>query len=268
MSIFHDIAAWPLWAAGLVLVVLPTLAAMCGPLVVRRFFGIEAIVRNNEVAGFKFATLGVIYAVLLGLAVIAVWEKFAAAEEAAAHEAGSLATTYRLSTGLDEEIGSTLRNALTTYARSVVEDGWPAMAEERSSPRVFAAVAGMYDIATSIQPSDAREEVLLEVLLTQLDDVTEARRDRLALSRGIVPDVIWLVLVLGAVITIGFTFFFGLHNIRAQMLMTAMLSLLIFLALFVALSIDHPFSGAVRVPPEAMELVLADFTPPGGAPPP
>jgi hypothetical protein len=50
-------------------------AAMCGP-ILRRRVGLERLATNNEIAGFKFATVGVIYAVLLAFAVIVVCEKF------------------------------------------------------------------------------------------------------------------------------------------------------------------------------------------------
>jgi hypothetical protein len=44
--------------------------------------GFERLVSNNEVAGFKFAALGVGRAVLLGFAVVTVWEKSKATQEA------------------------------------------------------------------------------------------------------------------------------------------------------------------------------------------
>ena len=91
MGLTREIAALPLGLALLLLVVVPTFLTMCGPVIVRRLVGVELVKENNEVAGFKFATLGVVYAVLLGLAVIAVWEKFAKAEDATSQEAGALA---------------------------------------------------------------------------------------------------------------------------------------------------------------------------------
>ena len=41
--------------------------------------------------------------------------------------------------------------------------------------------------------------------------------------------------------------------------MTGMLALVIFMALFVTVSIDHPFTGPIHVKPEALKLVLDDF---------
>jgi Na+/proline symporter len=94
----------PLWLAGLVLVGLTTLIAMMGPLVIRRRMSLDVLRTNNEVAGFKFATVGVIYAVLLGFTVIVVWEKFNDAENNVALEAGAA-----------------LHNANTAYIQSVID---------------------------------------------------------------------------------------------------------------------------------------------------
>jgi hypothetical protein len=86
----------PLWLAGLILVGLTTLIAMVGPIAVRKRITLDRLRTNNEVAGFKFATVGVLYAVLLAFAVIVVWEKFSDAENNVALEAGAAATIYRL----------------------------------------------------------------------------------------------------------------------------------------------------------------------------
>jgi len=49
-----------------------------------------------------FATIGVLYAVLLAFVVIIVWERFHEAEKALAAEAGHAATIYPLSAGQNE----------------------------------------------------------------------------------------------------------------------------------------------------------------------
>src|SRR5215467_9870968 len=102
----------PLWLIGILLIVPTTLIAMAGPLIVRRFVSLDRLRANNEVAGFKFATVGVFYAVLLGFAVIVVWEKFNEAESAVAQEASALATIYRLVKGVEGEPAAALHTAL------------------------------------------------------------------------------------------------------------------------------------------------------------
>jgi hypothetical protein len=45
---------------------------MLGPSLVRRYVTLEKLTTNNEVAGFKFAVVGVLYAVLVAFAIIVV----------------------------------------------------------------------------------------------------------------------------------------------------------------------------------------------------
>jgi hypothetical protein len=253
------IAAMPLWLSGLLVVVIPTLLFAAGPVVVRRFFPYERLAINNEVAGFKFATLGVIYAIILGMAVISVWEKFADAENASTEEAGALASIYRLSRSVDIVDQARVRGALTDYTRSAIADDWPAMARGRHSEATLAKLTTLYDVLVAATPDTPRGAVLLSALLDQLDSVTDARRSRLTLAQGVFPGVIWGVLIVGGMMTLGFTFFFALENLSAQALMTAMLALLVTLALFVALTVDHAFTGPISVSPEALELILEDF---------
>jgi hypothetical protein len=61
--------------------------------------------------------------------------------------------------------------------------------------------------------------------------------------------------------TIAFIFFFGTQNLQAQTLMTGLLSVLIFSALFITIVIDRPFAGVVKVQPDALTRVLEDFGP-------
>jgi hypothetical protein len=56
-------------------------------LLCRRRWGTDRLALNNEVAGFKFAVVGVFYAVLLAFVVVAVWENYHDTEAAVRNEA-------------------------------------------------------------------------------------------------------------------------------------------------------------------------------------
>jgi hypothetical protein len=248
----------PLWLAVL-LVVLVTVLAMAGPVLIRRRVALGRLRTNNEVAGFKFATVGVLYAVLLAFAVIVVWEKFSDAESAVAQEAGAAATIYRLAGGMGDPAGAAVRNGLTGYVKSLIAEDWPAMARGGASAASTHALDGVYAIVLTFIPANARDAAVLTETLRQLDSLTQARRARLVLATGIVPKIIWLVLFGGAFLTIGFTLFFGTENLPAQAMMTGILSILIFSGLLIIIVVDHPFAGSVKVEPEALAAVLEDF---------
>jgi hypothetical protein len=245
----------------LFIVGITTAVAMIGPVIVRRRVTLDKLRTNNEIAGFKFATVGVLYAVLLAFAVIVVWEKFSDADNNVAQEAGAASTIYRLADGIGGEPGLALRDGVSRYLKAAISDDWPAMESGKASHEVTRALDGVYAAAMAYNPDDGRGRVLLAETLHQLDLVTQARRGRLVTAAGIVPGVLWFVLFGGAVLTIGFTFFFGTENLRAQTLMTGVLSVLIFSGLLIIIAIDHPFAGSVKVGPEALAMVLEDFAP-------
>jgi hypothetical protein len=253
----------PLWLSALILLVPTTLVAMAGPIVARHYVELSRLRTNNEVAGFKFATVGVLYAVLLAFAVVVVWEKFNQAESEVAKEAGAAATVYLLSRGVEPEHGAAIRKATTDYLTAAVTKDWPAMQEESDSPAVTEALNEVYRAVLKFHSFEASEGIVIAEMLRQVDRISDARRERLVMADGVVPGIIWFVLFGGAAVTISFTFFFGTENLRAQAVMTGALSILIFAGLLTVATIDHPFAGTVKVGPEALSAVLVDYT---GAP--
>jgi hypothetical protein len=253
------ISTAPLWVQTLLILVLPTILAMLGPLVVRRWVTLDKLSTNNEVAGFKFATVGVLYAVLLAFSIIVVWEKFNDAEATVEREAGAAAAIYHLLPSLDPPRANAARKALTAYLKSVVADEWPAMAQGRASRTTWQALGAIYT-ALLTQPKAPSDDATVEAeIFNQLDQLTQARRTRLLAAEGDVPAPLWVILFGGAVLTVGFTFFFGTQNLRAQTLMTGLLALLIFSELLIAVALERPFTGGIRESPDAIVFVLNDF---------
>lgn len=231
------------------MVMLPTALAMLGPFLVRKRYTLSFLTKNNEIAGFKFATVGVIYAVLLAFAIVAVWDRFTEAELFVMKEAGASATIWRISTGDTPEAVAT-RAALSDYLVAVVEDEWPRMAKGEESSEARQKLEKLYQ--ASLRLVDNRPQAIGVEIMHELGTLTENRRSRLHHSMGAVPTPLWVMLTVGALITIGFTFFFGTENIRAQSLMTGALASIIFLGLFIIVAYDHPFIGEVSVAPDAL----------------
>jgi hypothetical protein len=203
----------PLWLSGLLVVGLTTALAMAGPVLVRRHVTLERLTTNNEVAGFKFAAVGVLYAVLLAFAIIVVWERFGEAEADVTKEAGAAATLYRLSQGIGEEPGTTFRAALANYLKVTIADDWPAMERGHASRSARGALDAVYKALLTFNAPERRDTALVSPILHELDTITQARRARFAAAEGLVPGVIWPVLFGGAVTTIAYTFFFGTENL-------------------------------------------------------
>ena len=74
------------------------------------------------------------------------------------------------------------------------------MAKGEESPEARRALTGVYRAVLALPVDVPRDAVLLDALLTQVDLVTDARRERVGLAEGVVPNAIWLVLFIGAAV--------------------------------------------------------------------
>lgn len=109
------------------------LVALGGLELVQRLVPADSRQQHNDVAGFIYAALGVIYAVLLALVVIAVWEEYRAADETVEQEANALAEIFWLAHRLPEPEGTHLQELARSYAEEVVDNEWPLM-EQGQAP--------------------------------------------------------------------------------------------------------------------------------------
>jgi hypothetical protein len=245
---------------GVLTVCVVALVAVAGLGVVQRLVPAARRQEHNDVAGFIYAVVGVIYAVLLALTVIAVWEEHEAAKATVRDEANDLADVFWLARRLPEPEGPRLQELARSYATVVAEEEWPLMARgDGSSAEAWALMdemrLGMQNLGV-----DARsDQVLFERGLERIDALAEARRMRMVEAEEGIPAVLWAVLVFGGIITVSFTYLFGLENTWSHRLMVAAVAGLIALVLFTVGSLEYPFSGGTRVGPEAFELVLDRF---------
>ena len=250
------------------IVVLPAVAVGAA-LLVRRTVSPEVLARHNDVAGFIYAVIGVVYAVLLGFTAIIVWEQVRHAQEDADREANALADLYRDAQVFPPDVRMQVETQLRAYAQLVAEKEWPAMAEGKSSREAWDAYNQIWRTHYEFKPQDDHQRAWYAQSLQRLNELADRRRDRLLSAHSGIPGVMWAVLIGAGVVTIGFTLFFGTRNARAQGLMTAGLSITIGLVLLSIATLEHPFTGMTRVTPEAFrqfEEILDVWSHPGSSP--
>jgi hypothetical protein len=248
------------WVVALGLVAVAEIYSIGLMLLFRTRMGAERLALNNEVAGFKFAVVGVFYAVLLAFVVVAVWEDYHETETAVRNEAKALSDLHQASYALPEGAGDTVRKHLVSYAQQVRDVEWEAMAKGQASSRAANELHNLGEAILQGKP-DQQDVALYHHILDLLTIVNDNRNGRLDSADGSVPSVLWLVLIAGAMITLGYPSFFGSSNITAQVLMTAALAALVALTAFVAVVLDYPFTGDVRISRAPFEQSLAQMPP-------
>jgi Protein of unknown function (DUF4239) len=251
----------PIWVSGAIIVGLGTLLSVLGTVLVRRYANVKRLTPDTEIAGFKFGTIGVLYAVLLAFAIIVAWEKFSDAELDVVQEAGAAENIYRLSQGLSDDARVAVLHSVANYLKAAISVDWPTMDQGITSTRAARgttkqALDAVYSALVS--SSGQGDSTVVSEMLRQVDLITQSRRARLVRSEGAVPKALWPILLGGAVVTIGFTFFFVTQRLLTQVLMTALLAILILSELLIIIGIDRPFSGVVKIGPNALAAVLED----------
>jgi Protein of unknown function (DUF4239) len=244
---------------GLFLICLAMLVAGGGLVLVQRLMPTRRRMQHNDVAGFIYAVLGVAYAVLLGLMVVAVWEEWNAANAAVDQEASELAEVFWLAHRLPQPEGRHLQELARSYARVVVNEEWPLMERGKMSPKAWTILDEIRSKIQRMKPATDTQQVLYEQGLQQVSDLADARRERLLDAEEGVPDILWVVLIVGGVEVVGFTYLFGLESTTVHVLMVTSLTLIIALVLLTVAALDYPFEGDIHVGPEAFEQVLGRF---------
>jgi hypothetical protein len=248
---------------GLVIIAVAMVVAVGGLLLVQRLFSTELRKQANDVAGFIYAVLGVAYAVLLGLMLIAVWEKWNAAETVTTEEANELAGIFYFAHALPPPEGRHIQELVRSYSEVVVEEEWPLMAQGKSSPEAWATLDELRGTILGLNPPKAQQtgydQMRYNQMLEQLHSLGDARRERLLVSEQGLPPILWVVLILGGVITVCFAYLFGLENTLVHVLMVAALALIISISLFTVSALDYPFTGDIRIHPAPYEQDLERF---------
>ncbi len=217
----------------------------------------ELLREHNDLAGFIFAVVGVIYAVILGFVAIGVWERFAAAETRTYDEATQLVTLYRDAGAWDG--GSALRRELRAYTRDVITRTWPDMESGIDSHVTDVAAERLAHDVIALEPHKPGQAEVHAQMLAAVAKTLGERDQRLGEDASGLNAIMWMVVFVGGFVTIAFSLLFGFKATSLQFLMTGSLALLIGLIIFLTMSLDYPYRGSIRVTPDAFTRSLATF---------
>jgi Protein of unknown function (DUF4239) len=257
LNTINILNALPVWALALLVIGSCVSLSVAVQLFTRWCFGVNALVENHEVAGFKFAVVGVAYAVLLAFILIVVWNNFDRTQNAISAEAERVYNLHRTSYTFPEEIGTTIRQAVTAYAIDVRDTDWPAMQKGlRGSPSAAEAFTRLSLIVGQAKPDSVQLLPSVNHAFNLMQQIADFRLERLSAVDGQVTPVIWWVLALGAVINLGYPAFFATKHVTAQTLMTGGFAATIGGTLFLTIILNYPFSGPMKLTPEPIDEII------------
>lgn len=248
------------WLTGtLIVVAIFVLFTTSGIFLVRKLVSIKNLKVNHDVAGYVFANLGVIYAVLLGFTVVNVQDRFNKLKDVVEHEAVILDQLYRDVEVFPEKNKNEARDAIEAYILSVITHEWGDMAKGNSSLNTALILKKIWRAYYKTEPTTNNQIAWYSESIGKLNQLMNVRLSRLLGSRESLGREMWSLLLLGGIAMLAFIWFFGVESITTHILMASVLAAVTAFLLFLIYSLDTAFTGGVSIPPTAFEKVLTSF---------
>jgi Protein of unknown function (DUF4239) len=241
---------------GILVVSLASSIAVAGLLLVRRLTSLNLHQEHNAVAGFIYSVLGVAYAVVLGFVLISVWERYEEASKRVDQEAAALVAVYFHANMLPDSERRQIQQLAKSYAQVVIDEEWPMMEDGQSSPHAVVLMDQIRQSLQNVEHDTLDEQVIYDHGTARGHELADARRLRLFEANTGLPTILRVILLAGGVVTVGFTYLFGLTSTRVHTLMVAALTVVVTSILFTTYTLEHRFSGDTGLTPEAFEEAL------------
>ncbi|QIN84932.1 DUF4239 domain-containing protein [Rubrobacter tropicus] len=249
---------------GFLIVGLSAVLAFAGFLVARRLVSFDLREAHNSNTAVMFGALYVLYGLIVGFSAYFVSYQYDTAQKTAQGEAASVEEIHRLAEGFPETKRREVQDLAESYARLVVDEGWPMMREGRISARAGAAADELRRSVLAFESRTERDDALYSQALTLVADLDEGRALRLLEVREGIPSLLWVVLIVGGVVTVGFTYLLGVQTERLHVVMILAYTLVLVLILYAIRALDYPFDGLAQVGPDAFEAALSRMESYGG----
>ncbi|MGA4838346.1 hypothetical protein [Streptomyces sp. G45] len=199
-----------------------------------------------DVMEYMTMMIGVVYAIVLGLAIAGVWEARGAAAEHPRAEAQALHEVYERVRVYPPEVRDRIRGDVRAYVGHVVNTEWDEMSDTGElTPRGQALLATLRHDVTDYEPKNDFEAQAYQPLVDQVALVDDARSARDDSAEATMPAVVWFGLITGGLVTVGLVFAFQIRRTARELVLAGLFSALIAFLLFLIWDFDAPYSRGI-----------------------
>ena len=246
----------PTFLLGFIIISFYVFSTIIGLIIIRKIYPYNRCKNHNDIAGFIFATLGVIYAVILAFTVVVTWEQFDKADDITGREANCIASLNQDTMAFPAEFRARLQGELRDYVNAIINDEWKTMERGKRSSMVHDIQERIVRLYSGFQPKNETQKIYLAESVRKLNEASELRRQRVLYAGSGLHPILYVVLFAGSFITIGFTMLFGTENFKEHLIMSSALAAMIAIILFTIISLDYPFTGKFSIDPDVFIKIL------------
>ena len=221
--------------------------------------GVAALARSGRAKSFKAVSpgmlppLGIMFGLFVAFTAAQVWSDNDRASATVNREASALRAVVVLAASFPGEPEARLRGLVRRYIEEAATQEWPTMARRTATLRMTPRpLAEALELTLALAPSGQGQQIAQREIATALENVFDARRQRIIISGSQVNFVKWSCLLLQAVCAL-----LAIAMVHSDDQLTAVITMGIF-ATGVAASVlliashDRPFIGEISVGPEPL----------------
>ncbi|MGH9027062.1 MAG: hypothetical protein ACRDWD_13245 [Acidimicrobiia bacterium] len=214
----------------------------------------EVRTRASYTAAWALSVLATIYAVLAAFVIVDEYGQLQNTQQAVSDKAAALSAVSENSRALPEGDGQPVRNAALEYATTVVDVGFPSLADRgQFTSRTDRSLEHLFTEVQDVEPTSRSDTAFYDQIVVNLDRVVQTRTTLSTAARQTVPSALVAVLIVNGLTILVIASLLDTKHRRSHLFILGALALTISLSLALVVSLDQPFDGVIRVNDDPMQ---------------
>jgi hypothetical protein len=210
---------------------------------------------DSEFSSAMLQGVMVFYGLALALITVTIWQNYSDVAKIASEEATAAAALYRDLSDYPEPIRTQLQTQLRNYVDQIIHHAWP-MQQRGQIPTGGLEMMNRFRVRLmGFEPATEGQKIMAAETVAAYDRLIHAWRLRIDSVQARLPGVLWLTILLGALISIGSSFFFRIEDIWLHAIQVSLLSFFVGMIIFLIYAFDRPFRGELGVGADSYQVV-------------
>ena len=248
----------PLWALAVVLNAWLMGFALASLWVLRRWLLPRLHIKTDAAFFYGAAVMQscmVLYGLVAALTAVSVWQKYGQVSDVVSNEAIAIARMWRDLAGYPQPERDSMREVLRGYTNQIIHEAWPAQREGRIPTKGVEWIDRLQAQLFAFEPRTESQKLLHAESLSAYNHLVQVRRQRVDAVTSGLPVVMWFALLPGAMGCLLLSLFIRLEDGRFEAILVCGLAGFMSMVLFVIISLDRPFQGAMAISPDSYQLI-------------
>lgn len=263
----------PAPVVAVIVVAVTAVVAVSGFKLARRFLQPRIKYHDgvNDVISGALGAIGVLYGITVGLISIDVWQRYTTAQDVVVREAAAIQVLYQMVSadigskrdaekpdkgaapdGVEPtKVGRPIAGLVSQYLREVICVAWNEQRAGLKPSTDWRALRDIRQVVLSIEPDKDGQQVRYTAAIQSLNHLNELRRLRADAATNKLSGVMWMIIILGALMSLSLVYLFKLEDGRLHLLVVGLLSGFLGLVLVMIVLNDRPFFGTTGIEPHS-----------------